>query len=293
MSNWLKGSIILLIIAILMLHLNHSSLPSLSQLAGTSVSSLGVMQHEEPPLSLRILVAVTAFDDSHQEYIEFMIDRLESDVCAGDERSNIHIKVLFYQSPAATESFSKRTGSCNTTRNSSFEYDSIVKAEKKGVRLSAHHRAYFLNATTEDYDLFVYSEDDLFIQLKHMQAYLRETDRLESLTNSYSYSIGFLRYEIDPRTNKCIAWEQLNPDWLTLLPNNNNNSNSSYYVMTRPPRNRTDGDDWKHGMYHQGMYMATPQQLQHWARTCPCFVDPLGRPARKLFREMVSSVCLY
>mmetsp|Transcript_28555 Transcript_28555/g.40391 ORF Transcript_28555/g.40391 Transcript_28555/m.40391 type:complete len:140 (-) Transcript_28555:25-444(-) len=44
--------------------------------------------------------------------------------------------------------------------------------------------------------------------------------------------------------------------------------------------------------HHQGMYMATREQLLGWKDTCDCFANPM-KLHFAYFRENLSSVCIY
>lgn len=64
-----------------------------------------------------------------------------------------------------------------------------------GLSLSRYHRD-IVSRELQNYDLFIYQEDDMLVRFNHIQAYLLESDHLFTQNASYSsvYSIGFMRY---------------------------------------------------------------------------------------------------
>ena len=86
-------------------------------------------------------------------------------------------------------SFCYRTGSPIKIR---------IQLEDKasGIYLSEAHRKY-LSQEKDNFDVFIYQEDDVLFQPSHLVAYLNETQRLRSLdkNNLKHFMLGFQRYQ--------------------------------------------------------------------------------------------------
>lgn len=86
--------------------------------------------------------------------------------------------------------------------------DSIVVKSSEhnatiGIALGAEHRRYLGNVVN-DYDVFIYHEDDIVFKLSHLHAYLYETKKLHTLLPEgglWDNCIGFQRYRRIPRGN--------------------------------------------------------------------------------------------
>jgi len=166
--------------------------------------------------------------------------------------------------------------------NGSFKTKVNYQPTSTGNHFAAPHRD-LLFANAEKYDLFVYIEDDMLIRLEHVVAYLEETAKLKDLIGQedfLKYSVGFLRYEVNPETKERSQFEHPDGDYPIL-----EEPKLQQKYMTHPS-----------SLHHQAMYMATREQLLGWKDSCKCFGDTeylkqITTPTT--FRETLSSACLF
>jgi hypothetical protein len=296
MCNWKNGIILLLGVwlSISVAHefkyLNNSYLDSASFLSVVTPVQITVDQQQPrlnyssasastgvtaPTAGLNILIAVPIYSDGYTRHVEDIIDAFR-DVC---EAGNL-VTLLLYRTSLWDEDQMRLLRSRAACHRGTFLLKIILKSPKVGFDLVAMHRSYFLNHT-QDYDLFVYTENDLHVRLTHILSYMRETEVIKGLLGEqfYQYSIGFARYEVDSKTQERHFWEQ-EGQW----PVVRDPAPIAGLYITMPLR------------HHQGMYMATSGQLEAWSESCPCFRDPFTipkGPKGQYYRERVSSMCLF
>jgi hypothetical protein len=71
-----------------------------------------------------------------------------------------------------------------------------------GVNLGAFHRKY-IEKEKDNYEMFIYHEDDVVIKHTHIAAYLHDTKKLHHLNKEksmlYDHLLGFQRYRLIPQ----------------------------------------------------------------------------------------------
>lgn len=162
-----------------------------------------------------------------------------------------------------------------------------IAVQSPAVRLNLvdRHRELFYEKI-EDYDLFIYSEDDIKVSPTTIKAYLQETKQVEKLVGkspAEDYNVGIVRYEynyppdivIDDKTRHAtesvtrVYWEHL---WKPLFPKSidlvQQSEVQKQYVSMQN--------------HHQGMFLATRDLLKAWKLRKGCEFDRVRqRPGRK------------
>lgn len=162
-----------------------------------------------------------------------------------------------------------------------------IAVQTPAVRLNLvdRHRELFYEKV-EDYDLFIYSEDDIKVSPTTIKAYLQETQQVEKLVGkspAEDYNVGIVRYEynyppdivIDDKTRHAtesvtrVYWEHL---WKPLFPKSidlvHQSEVQKQYVSMQN--------------HHQGMFLATRDLLKAWKLRKGCEFDKVRqRPGRK------------
>ena len=90
--------------------------------------------------------------------------------------------------------------------NGIFKITIVLKSPTLKLHLVDCHRELFYNHL-EDYDLFIYTEDDIRITPKTVGAYLSETYKIQNLVGlerSSDFNVGIVRYEYNWPTNVII-----------------------------------------------------------------------------------------
>jgi len=126
-----------------------------------------------------------------------------------------------------------------------------------GKQICDHHRLLFYEHIDE-FDVFVHTEDDHLIRPTHVIAFMHEMEKVRKLVGDErlsDYSIGFVRYEnqVGRFDNRRAVWEF---EWDSEVDMVNHPGIEGRYFTTPP---------W----HHQGMFMATKQQLIAWKTRGP------------------------
>ncbi len=151
-----------------------------------------------------------------------------------------------------------------------------------GKQTINHHRRIFYDNVDEGYDVFIHTEEDTLIRPTNILAFLEEMEVLRQLVGTdriTDYSIGFMRYEneVSRDDRRRVIWEF---GWENEIGENeievvrNHSGIEGRYFFTPGP------------FHHQGMFMATPEQLLAWKNRPPdCNFDkPTREPAYHIER---------
>mmetsp|Transcript_23042 Transcript_23042/g.32465 ORF Transcript_23042/g.32465 Transcript_23042/m.32465 type:complete len:543 (+) Transcript_23042:96-1724(+) len=139
-----------------------------------------------------------------------------------------------------------------------------IKSVQWGKRMVDFHRKIFYDNIDNGYDIFIHTEEDEVIRPTSVLAFLDETEKLRQLVGDErltDYSMGFVRYENQRHREdmRRVIWEFEWDKDLEIVDHPGLNGN---YFTTPPP--------W----HHQGMFMATREQLLAWAKRGPdCHFD--------------------
>ena len=228
----------------------------------------------------RILVAIASFDFSQLPHLEEVLSSYR-DICEAGATVDLYIHTTSAYPVALIDLLNNRLA-CTTN-----QFRIIISLKTPAVRLNLvnYHRTLFYDHL-EQYDLFIYSEDDIRITPTTVAAYLYETDIVESIvgkSHSSDYNVGIVRYEynfppdviIDDKTRHAtknvtrVYWEH---PWKPPIPK------SVAAVPVEPL-----GTDYVHMTnHHQGMYLATRYLLQQWRDRVGCHFDIIrSRPGEK------------
>ena len=247
----------------------ESSTPASNPQRSTAPSVATVLQGQ------RILVVLVAFDFSQLPHLEEVLDGYH-DVCATGA-SVVDVKIL------ATVAYPVTLIDLWNTRFScpSFSVSILLKPSSLRLHLVDEHKALFYNSL-DQYDLFIYSEDDMRVSPTALATYLWHTQSLQTKVDQPSdYNIGVVRYEynypanviIDDNTRHAtqnvtrVYWEHSGFE-RPVVPNAVVPTNLEGYVSMKN--------------HHQGMYLATQDLLRAWKDRGPnCkFDEARNRPGR-------------
>jgi hypothetical protein len=227
---------------------------------------------------LKILVAIASYDFSQFPLLEEVLDSYH-DICVAGAKIDLYIHTVVPYSVALIDLLNARMN-CDGM-------EMIVTIVSPAVRLNLvdFHRPLFYEKI-HDYDLFIYSEDDIKVSPTTVKAYLDETRRIEELVGTspaVDYNVGIVRYEynyppdiiIDDKTRHATAsvtrvyWEHL---WKPLFP-------KSIDVVPQMELKQKYVAMQNH---HQGMFLATRDLLEAWKVRPGCEFDKVRqRPGRK------------
>jgi hypothetical protein len=152
--------------------------------------------------NLKILVVVAAFDFSQIPHLEEVLGAYH-DVCA----SGAHVDVIIHTTVAYPVTL---IDLYNTRFNcDKFSITVVVKPKSLRLHLVDCHRTVFYEKSPE-YDLFIYTEDDIRVTPTTIATYLYETRRIEHMLEGDSklkpsdFNVGIVRYEYNYPANVVI-----------------------------------------------------------------------------------------
>eukprot|EP00980_Cylindrotheca_fusiformis_P018018 scaffold5756_cov99-Cylindrotheca_fusiformis.AAC.2 len=234
---------------------------------------------------LRILVAIAAFDFSQMPHLEEVIDAYQDLCVTGATKVDVVIHATVAYPVALIDMLNSRLlPKCENI----FSLSIVLKPPSLRLHLVDCHRELFYQKLN-NYDLFIYTEDDIRVTPTTVAAYLDETERVRGIvgeSESSNFNVGIVRYEynfpsnviMDDKTRHAtqnvtrVYWEHSGfhsnnpiPDALEAVPNA---ELSQTHVHMRN--------------HHQGLFLATRFLLQAWKERPNCRFDEVrDRPGMK------------
>lgn len=222
-----------------------------------------------PPSMLvgtKILIAIAAFDFSQLPHLEEVLDAY-SDLCATGALVDVIVHATMPYPITLIDMLNSRLGCVNPAGR--FQVTISLVSPSVRLHLVDIHRGLFYE-NIDNYDLFIYTEDDIRVTPRTIASYLHETQVLQKkvgFDKSLEYNVGIVRYEynfpanvlMDDKTRHAtqnvtrVYWEHsaelvAMPKVVDIVPN------LDEYVHMKN--------------HHQGMYLATSDLLKAWKKKC-------------------------
>lgn len=247
-----------------------------------SADSIPASLATNPLVGKKILIAIAAFDFSQIPHLGEVLDSYQDLCVTGASKVDVVIHATVAYPVTLIDLLNSRLlPSCKDV----FSIQIVLKPHSLRLHLVDVHRELFYRKI-DDYDLFIYTEDDIRVPPKVVGAYLAETQKVQDIVGleaSSGFNVGIVRYEYN-------------------FPSN--------VVMDDKTRHATQNVTrvyWEHGFYpviggairflkepklkddyiqmqndHQGMFLATPYLLKAWKVRKNCqFDEARNRPGRK------------
>jgi hypothetical protein len=233
---------------------------------------------------IRILVAIAAFDFNQIPHLESVLDSYH-DICVAGARVDVVVHATIPYPVTFIDLLNSRF-TCDT-----FSIQIVLKSTALRLHLVDCHRQLFYDRI-QDYDLFIYTEEDIQVTPRTVATYLQESQYIqETLANSMEHSfsdfnVGIVRYEfnypsnvvIDDKTRHAtknvtrVYWEHssfeppLIPNAMDVVPQGAQLAERYVYMKN----------------HHQGMFLATRELLLAWKARSNCnFHIIKNRPGRR------------
>ena len=246
-------------------------------------SKLTADTHQSVLQGTRILIVIVAFDFSQIPHLEEVIDSYHDLCYAGASSVDVVIHATVAYPVTLIDLWNTRF-TC-----SGFSITIQLKPSSLRLHLVDCHRSLFYERI-DDYDLFIYTEDDIRARPTTVASYLEEIRRLEGLLEGQSnlkpsdFNVGIVRYEynypanvvIDDNTRHAtqnvtrVYWEHSGYDRPVVT---NAMQELSQEVLQK--------EYFTMKNHHQGMYLATRDLLLAWKDRENCDFDQArNRPGR-------------
>jgi len=217
---------------------------------------------------LKILVAIASFDFAQVPHFEETLDGYHELCVAGAKVVDVVIHTTVIYPVAWLDMWSTRFP-CPR-----FNLTFVIKNKQVRLHLVDLHRQLFYDELN-NYDLFVYTEDDMRVTPTTVATYYSQTQMLErhiSPADSLKYNVGIVRYEynfpsviINDKTRHAtenvtrVYWEHGSYSLAhnqSIIPN---------VVQPVPGLPSLNGNLFVHMTnHHQGMFIATRAHLEYW-----------------------------
>mmetsp|Transcript_19009 Transcript_19009/g.28722 ORF Transcript_19009/g.28722 Transcript_19009/m.28722 type:complete len:340 (-) Transcript_19009:555-1574(-) len=150
---------------------------------------------------------------------------------------------------AQTEEFVSMTKSCTGLFGGSLEIEIEEHPATLRLEMTMQHRRE-VKKRLNDFDIFLYAEDDVLIEMRHVLAYYKYSKKLARAQNGQKYLLGFQRFEKSGigMGAQQVMWENGIDSWHAVEI-----ANELYVTMVNP---------------HAGAWMATQAELRAMEEKC-------------------------
>ena len=168
-----------------------------------------------PLHGLRILIAIAAFDFSQIPHLEEVLDSYQDLCLSGASKVDVVIHSTVAYPVTLIDLWNTRLlPACRD--NNIFTLTVVLKSPSLRLHLVDCHRELFYEKIDE-YDLFIYTEDDIRVSPRTVGAYIEETQRVEKIfgggdsgssssssSKPSDFNVGIVRYEYNYPNNVII-----------------------------------------------------------------------------------------
>ncbi|MGK3745873.1 MAG: hypothetical protein ACI90V_012734 [Bacillariaceae sp.] len=247
-----------------------------------SIISSSSSSLKNPFDGIKIIIAIAAFDFSQIPHLEEVLDAYQDLCVTGASKVDVVIHATVAYPVTLIDLLNSRLlPVCRDV----FSVTIVLKPNALRLHLVDCHRELFYEKI-DDYDLFIYTEDDIRVTPKTVGAYLTETNNIQSMVGierSSDFNVGIVRYEynypnnvvMDDKTRHAtqnvtrVYWEH------------------GFYPIFPKAMEQIDTSELKESYvqmhnHHQGMFLATSFLLKAWKERSNCnFNVASNRPGKK------------
>lgn len=245
-------------------------------ISGTATSMTSILAGK------RILIAIAAFDFNQIPHLGEVLDAYQDLCVTGASKVDVIVHATVAYPVTLIDLMNSRLlPGCRDI----FSITIVLKPQSIRLHLVDYHRELFYRKI-DDYDLFIYTEDDIRVPPRVAGAYLSETEKVErlvGLNRSQDFNVGIVRYEydfpsnviMDDKTRQAtqnvtrVYWEH---GFDTVI------GDDGAVRFVDAPELKDSYISMRND--HQGMFLATSYLLKAWKVRCK-FDVASNRPARK------------
>lgn len=230
-----------------------------------------------PLVGQRILIAIAAYNFNQIPHLGEVLDAYQDLCVTGASKVDVVIH--------ATEAYpvtlidllnSRLLPGCRDI----FSITIVLKPSSLRLHLVDCHRELFYRKI-DDYDLFIYTEDDIRVPPRVVGAYLAETKKVQDivgLKSSSGFNVGIVRYEYNFPTN-VVMDDKTRQATLNVSRVYWEHGSQAFRFLKEP---RLEDSYIQMQNDHQGMFLATRYLLKAWKERDNCHFDiASNRPGKK------------
>jgi hypothetical protein len=150
----------------------------------------------------KILICIAAFDFSQLPHLEEVLDAY-ADLCAAGAHVNVVIHTTMPYPVAWIDLLNSRYLCDNPSPRAEFQVTISIHSPVLRLHLVDVHRPLMYD-NIDNYDLFIYTEDDIRVTPRTVATYLMETERVKNIVGqkeAMKYNVGIVRYEYNFPSN--------------------------------------------------------------------------------------------
>jgi hypothetical protein len=184
------------------LHLHESN----RSLAAHPMPLISSTIQQSSPFSVldgtKIFICIAAFDFSQLPHLEEVLDAY-SDLCAAGAYVDVIIHATMPYPVSWIDMLNTRFDCDNPSPRAKFQVTISLHSPALRLHLVDVHRP-LMYENIDNYDLFIYTEDDIRVTPRTVATYLRETERVKAIVGTKEavrYNVGIVRYEYNFPSN--------------------------------------------------------------------------------------------
>ena len=150
----------------------------------------------------KILICIAAFDFSQLPHLEEVLDAY-SDLCAAGAYVDVIVHATMPYPVSWIDMLNTRFDCDNPSPRAKFQVTISLQSPALRLHLVDVHRP-LMYENIDNYDLFIYTEDDIRVTPRTVATYLRETERVKEIVGikeAVRYNVGIVRYEYNFPSN--------------------------------------------------------------------------------------------
>jgi len=203
----------------------------------------------------RILGMVLAYNMDHMDSIYLILNEYVS-MCEGGFEPKVVLFTVADYTPAARRLMRYRTWCYRTNSSLALEYN--LHEASISINLAQQHRRY-MTSQVNNFDLFIYHEDDMIVKFHQVVGFLAEIKKLQTLTPDSALrdnTIGFMRYRRLPSAHGYQSRDILEQELMDEEPG------FSHICIANEPYIHVTGN------MHQAMWIFTQEHVHVLQEKC-------------------------
>ena len=147
------------------------------------------------PRNLRVLYCITAYDRKQHVHLLQMLGSVVS-MCEG----GLQVELVLYTADSNPYTSSQEAemreilGGCSGFFGGSVTFKLLALPASLKFDMTMQHRHEMRNRI-DDFDVFVYAEDDIHVEVRHVMTYYHEALKLQKADHGDKYVLGWQRFE--------------------------------------------------------------------------------------------------
>jgi hypothetical protein len=236
----------------------------------------------------KVLIMILAFDLNHFKALKMVIHEYKM-LCENGWNINIVIDTAVHWNNHVRKTLLQHAY-CKRIQNS-FGIELYQWSKRMNIKLAEKHRV-LLKQNIDNYDVFVYQEDDIILSHFSFEYYLMQSKKLFNIVETYEdYAIGFIRYRTDNLYNHTSA--QILPQNIDMVNSFMEELPTVQAICLKDKYGTAHKYIRFNGNIHQALWVLTKEQVIAMEKRCSFSSLRMWNTGRQYSREYMSTFSLY